>query len=393
MPFPGNSTLADALPGPDGEVIPAFRDRTVLITGAAGSIGSELARQVSALPVARLILLDRDENSMFELTRSLELAARELPSSRPLIAPVIGDIRDQELIRHTFTEFQPDIVLHAAAYKHVPMMEANPCEAVLNNVTGTRILIDAAMHFGSERFLLISTDKAVETASVMGATKRLAELLIQQRAKAGLKIDDSERRTALASVRFVNVIGSRGSVVPIFRQQIEAGGPVTITDPRMTRFFMPVERAACLLLEAATLPDTGYIYSLETGDPVNIAALARHMIEAAGLSPDKDIAIEITGVRPGEKLSERLHGDAESLVSTRFRGIDRVHSIAPPTLDPGKLEELESAASRRDGKRVLELLQELPLDYKPRSSDPKPAEATSSEALTDAVAAATESYT
>ncbi|HEY0795876.1 MAG TPA: polysaccharide biosynthesis protein, partial [Acidisarcina sp.] len=324
------SSVDNLYPYPHPSVVAAFQGRTVLVTGAAGSIGAELARQVSALPIGRLLLLDRDENSMFDLMRSFEGTSQGRGESFPEIIAVVGDIRDQQLIRHTFARWPPDIVLHAAAYKHVSMMEANPCEAVLNNVTGTRIVADAAIEFHCERVLLISSDKAVQPVSVMGATKRLAELVVQARASfasttrpaapsPGRNLS-AKKPVVMASVRFVNVIGSRGSVLPIFREQIDAGGPVTITDERMTRFFMPVKRAVSLLLEAATLNDSGSIYALETGQPINIMALARDMIEAAGLVPGNDIAIEITGIRPGERLHERLHSDNETLVPTAFPG-------------------------------------------------------------------------
>jgi FlaA1/EpsC-like NDP-sugar epimerase len=367
---------------PHPAVTEAFRDRTVLITGAAGSIGAELARQVGDLPIAKLVLLDRDENATFELMRSCEKSRTKPPHTPSVSTAILGDIRDRELVRHTFAQWRPSIVLHAAAYKHVPMMEANPCEAVLNNVTGTRILADAAIDFGCERFLLISTDKAVKPASVMGATKRLAELLIQDCASATTATSSPLRSTynktltngdlVFASVRFVNVIGSRGSVVPIFHEQIAAGGPVTITDEEMTRFFMSVERAAGLLLEAATLGDSGCIYALETGSPMRITDLAHEMIEAAGLVAGKDISIEITGIRPGEKLRERLHGDSESLHPTPFRGIDRVHSLSRPAIGLARLQNLELAAHQRDSERVIELLEQLPLAYKRNSIESSP---------------------
>jgi FlaA1/EpsC-like NDP-sugar epimerase len=357
---------------PHPEVTEHFRSRTVLITGASGSIGSELARQVASLPIARLLLLDRDENSMFELLRSFDKQRSAAP-----MTSIVGDIRDSQLIDHIFDEWRPGIVLHAAAYKHVPMMEANPCEAVLNNVTGTRILADAAIGHGCERFLLISTDKAVEPSSVMGATKRLAELLVQQ-----LSACVEAGQTVLASVRFVNVIGSRGSVVPIFLEQIAAGGPVTVTDEKMTRYFMSLQQAARLLLQAATLDAPGAIYALETGDPVRIIDLARQLIEQSGLVPGKDTAIELTGPRPGEKLTEQLHSASESLVPTIFPGIERVIASQQTSLDPNALDALESAAQSRNAARVIDLLRQLPIEY----SGPSAALSTRDPAASEVVA-------
>ena len=359
-------------PEPHQAVLEAFRRRTVLITGAAGSIGSELARQAAALPIAHLLLLDRDENGLSELVRFFDVrrsggSAARSPSREMKITAVLGDIRDPGLVQETFARFRPDIVLHGAAYKHVPMMESNPCEAVLNNVTGTRILADAAIGAGSERFLLISTDKASAPAGIMGATKRVAELLVQQRVvqqRTGLA-----GKTVAASVRFVNVTGSRGSVVPIFREQIAAGGPVTLTHEEMARYFIAVERAAQLLLESATLEEPGAIYLLEAGAPVRILDLARRLIAEAGPAASA-VAVETTGLRPGEKLREQLRGANELLARTVFEGIDAVASRERLRLDPALLARLEDAAGRREPSRVVELLRQLPIDYCPVNHGP-----------------------
>ncbi|HEY0758017.1 MAG TPA: polysaccharide biosynthesis protein [Acidisarcina sp.] len=360
----------------ESAVVETFRGRTALITGAAGSIGSELARRVAMLPVERLLLLDRDENSMFELLRRFE---RE--GAGAMVSPVLGDIRDEQLIDGLFARWRPGIVLHAAAYKHVPMMEANPCEAVINNVTGTRILADAAADHGCERFLLISTDKAVQPVSVMGATKRVAELLMQRRERSVAPGRFGDRRerdasaggTIFSAVRFVNVSGSRGSVVPIFAEQIARGGPITVTDARMTRYFMSIEGAAELLLRAATLDQDGCLYLLEPGDPVSILDLAQRMIDEAGL-PGGPIAVEVTGIRPGEKLEEQLCGDAEVLVPTAFEGIKAVRSLVESVLEPALLSALEEAAGRRDVATVMQLLHQLPIDYRlPQEVNGQPA--------------------
>jgi FlaA1/EpsC-like NDP-sugar epimerase len=310
---------------------------------------------VAALPVARLLLLDRDENSMFELLRSFN---ESQSSALVEVISTLGDIRDEGFVRHAFSRWRPEVVIHAAAYKHVPMMEENPCEAVLNNVSGTRIVRDAALKCACDRLLLISTDKAVEPVSVMGATKRTAELLMQQS-------DASPRRAVRASVRFVNVTGSRGSVVPIFEEQIARGGPVTVTHEQMTRYFMRVEDAARLLLEVATLDGAGKIYALETGQPVSVMDLARGMIAEAGMVPDLDVKIKVTGARAGERLAERLHGVDESLAPTAFAGIDEVWSSAKPILDCGLLAQLETSARNRDARQVIELLGLLPIGYVP----------------------------
>jgi FlaA1/EpsC-like NDP-sugar epimerase len=336
-------------------VVHCFNAQTVLITGAGGSIGSEIVRQVSALNVDRVVALDHDENSIFELMNEIgDLGGRE-------IVPVVGNIRDHETVYRTFELHSPQIVLHAAAYKHVPVMEGNCCEAVLNNVAGTRELADAAIEFGCQRLVMISTDKAVNPTSVMGATKRTAELLIQQRA------DESYcngHKTHFACVRFGNVLGSRGSVVPIFLRQIAAGGPVTITHEQMTRYFMTIPQAVRLVLQAATLASRGDVYLLDMGDPVKIIDFARNIIRLAGLTPGKDIDIKIVGTRPGEKLHEKLWREDSLVTATSFHDVFQVKATAVPVRFPQLLAELESAAhARKSDTAIQELLYRLPLDY------------------------------
>jgi FlaA1/EpsC-like NDP-sugar epimerase len=338
---------------PQAAVVECFRGRVVLITGAGGSIGSELSRQVAGLSASRLILLDRDENSIFELCNHL----RE-EGARPEIVPVVGDIRDGALLRRVFADHRPQIVLHAAAYKHVPVMEQNCCEAVLNNIFGTRAVLDASIAFQAERFLMISTDKAVRPTSVMGATKRVAEMLVQARAEA------PEGGTRCACVRFGNVVGSRGSVVPIFLRQIGEGGPITITDENMTRYFMTIPEAVHLVLEAATLGSRGDVYMLEMGDPVKITALARKLIEMSGLRPDKDIEIRFVGRRPGEKLTEQLWGEDAQVQATEFRRVLRVRPEASLSGVAAHLGALEQAAQSRDEKAVLAALRQLPIGFR-----------------------------
>jgi FlaA1/EpsC-like NDP-sugar epimerase len=337
-----------------------FPDRVVLVTGAGGSIGSELVRQVADLAVDKLIVLDRDENSIFELMNELKNKNKD-----QVTIPVVCDIRDHGAIRHAFAKFRPNIVLHAAAYKHVPVMEDNCCEAILNNVSGTRELADAAIDFGCEKLVMISTDKAVSPSSVMGASKRTAEMLIQQRAAKAMQQRD---QTQFACVRFGNVLGSRGSVAPIFLRQIAAGGPVTITHKEMTRYFMTIPQAVQLVLQAATLASTGDIYMLEMGDPVKIIEFAREIIEMSGLTPGKDIEIKVVGIRPGEKLHEQLWGEGADVGPTAFPHVFRVKASTIPTNFSALLQQLEKASRDRESNEIIQdLLRELPINYQTTS--------------------------
>jgi len=337
---------------PHALVVRAFRDRVVLVTGAGGSIGSELSRQVARLPISTLILLDQDENSIFELRNEL---ANSSPQSR--LMSVIGDIRDRVQLERLFSTCQPAVVLHAAAYKHVPVMEENCCEAALNNVIGTQALAEAAANFGAERFLMVSTDKAVRPSSVMGATKRVAELAVQSLGANG-------STTRYACVRFGNVLGSRGSVVPIFLRQIRAGGPVTITDEHMTRYFMTIPDAVRLVLEASTLGAHGDIFMLDMGDPIKIADLARRLIKAAGLRPEIDIEIKFVGKRVGEKIHEQLWSEDAVVCATEFPQVFRVLA-RPPSLEfASYMRELSDAAQWRDETAVLSALQRMPIEFR-----------------------------
>jgi FlaA1/EpsC-like NDP-sugar epimerase len=328
----------------------------VLVTGAGGSIGSELCRQIFGLPVAKLVLFDHDENSIFEI--HAELASRV---NGPRLVPAVGDIRDRDRLDRLFAEHRPHIVLHAAAYKHVPVMEENTCEAVLNNVFGTREVLDAALEFEAERFLMISTDKAVRPTSIMGATKRAAELLVQNRAsQLGNAVN-----TRCACVRFGNVVGSRGSVVPIFLRQIAAGGPVTITHEEMTRYFMTIPEAVQLVIQAATLGSRGDVYMLDMGNPVKIMDLARRIIEMSGLRPDKDIEIRVVGARPGEKIHEQLWYDESRVRATDFPRVFSVRASNVPDDFENGLLTLEEAAHSCEDRLVRQHLQQLPIDFAP----------------------------
>jgi FlaA1/EpsC-like NDP-sugar epimerase len=339
---------------PHPAVVDAFRDRSILITGAGGSIGSELARRVSRLPVARIVLLDQDENSIFQIHGELST------NSGVSLIPMVADIRDRERVHSVFRRYKPDVVLHAAAYKHVPVMEHNCSEAILNNVIGTRIMAETALEYRAERFLMISTDKAVNPTSVMGATKRMAELTVQylagrQRAR--------ENITHCACVRFGNVMGSNGSVVPIFLRQIAAGGPITITHEEMTRYFMTIPSAVELVLQATTLGSKGEIFMLDMGDEVKITTLARRLIEMSGLRPGHDIEVRFVGPRLGEKLHEQLWSDSASVEETPFRSVLRVTPPLPPSSFAEQIATLEAAALTRDDNLAREMLMEMPIDY------------------------------
>jgi FlaA1/EpsC-like NDP-sugar epimerase len=293
-----------------------LRGRTVLVTGAGGSIGGELSRQIARVGAKRLVLVENSENALFEIRRELE-EERHFARS----APVLADCKDATRMREVFTEYQPSVVFHAAAYKHVPLMEENPVEAVRNNSVATRIVAAAAGEAGTERFVLVSTDKAVSPATVMGASKALAEWAVEA-------AQNRWRGTRFSSVRFGNVLGSSGSVVPIFRRQIGQGGPVTVTDEKMTRYFMTIPEAVQLIIRSGELSTGGEVFVLEMGDPVKIIDLAGNMIRLAGLEPEVDIGIEIVGRRPGEKIHEELFNPGERPEPTPAEKI--VCAVRPP---------------------------------------------------------------
>jgi len=280
-----------------------IQDKTILVSGAGGSIGSELCRQISRFSPEALVLVEYSENNLFQIELELKEIFPDLT-----IYPELVDIKDRERLQKVFKQYQPQVVFHAAAFKHVPMMERHPHSALRNNVVGTKNLAELSDQYRVETFIFISTDKAVQPTSVMGATKRIGEMIIQEM--------NSKSNTNFAAVRFGNVLGSSGSVIPIFEKQIKKGGPVTVTDPRMTRYFMTIPEAAQLVIQAGAMAQGGEIFVLDMGEPVKIMDLAEDLIRLHGLEPGRDIKIEIIGIRPGEKLHEGLFNPNEIMATT-----------------------------------------------------------------------------
>lgn len=326
--------------------------RTIMVTGAGGSIGSELCRQILAAMPERLIMVDNGENSLFEIEQ--ELLAVGIGSQ--IIAELV-DVKDRDRLERTFRKYRPQVVFHAAAYKHVPMMERHPDEAFKNNVMGTRNTAELAEAYGVHTFILVSTDKAVNPTSVMGASKRLAELVV--------KDINRTSKTRFASVRFGNVLGSRGSVVPTFIKQIEKGGPVTVTHPDMTRFFMTIPEAVQLIIQAGAMAEGGEIFVLDMGEPVNIKDLACDLIRLAGREPGRDIKIEYTGIRPGEKLYEELFTDREGMASTKHQRIFISRKeMDDAYINVGKLLYNFALTGHHSRKDIIELIASILPEYK-----------------------------
>lgn len=294
-----------------------LKGKRVLVTGAGGSIGSEICRQVARYMPSKLVLFENAETPLFQIEQELSKRFPDLS-----IVPIIGDIRNRSRVEVIFDEQMPQVVFHAAAYKHVPMMENNPAEAVNNNVQGTRLVADAADHFKVEKFVMVSTDKAVRPANVMGSTKRIAELYVQSLNKRS--------STSYVTTRFGNVLGSNGSVIPTFKEQIAKGGPVTVTHPEVTRFFMTIPEASQLVLQAGSMGNGGEIYLFDMGEPVKIQSLAEELIKLSGFQPFEDIDIVYTGLRPGEKLYEELLLDDEGVLPTLHNKICVARSAPPP---------------------------------------------------------------
>ncbi len=328
-----------------------LRDKRVLVTGAGGSIGSELCEQIARCQPSRLIALGHGENSLYRLPKRITAWSKEQKKDR--LELVVADIRDKDRLQTVFDRCHPEVVYHAAAHKHVPLMEQNLEDAVTNNIEGTLSLVRRCREYGVNHLVLISTDKAVEPSSVMGRTKRVAEKIILQAAREGGK--------AFVSVRFGNVLGSRGSVVPLFQRQIEAGGPVTVTHPEMERYFMTIQEAVQLVLQASALGKNGEVFVLDMGQQIKIVDLARDLITLSGLIPDEDIEIRYTGMRPGEKLSEKLYTEAETPYGTDFEKILELNPESWDVEEPflSRVEELIRSAHAGDRDRVRELLDQL----------------------------------
>ena len=291
-----------------------LKEQTVMVTGAAGSIGSEIVRQVAAFKPQTIVLFEMAESPLHDLTVDLR---KEFPNQQ--FVPVIADVRNVDMVEEVFEEYHPHVVFHAAAYKHVPLMEDFPAQAILANVQGSKNVADMAIKFNAKRFVMVSTDKAVNPTNVMGASKRIAEIYVQSLFLKAAK--ENANCTKFITTRFGNVLGSNGSVVPYFKKQIAAGGPVTVTHPDIIRYFMTIPEASCLVLEAATLGDGGEIFCFDMGQPVKIADLAKNMIRLAGFEPGKDIEITYTGLRPGEKLYEELLNQKETTIPTKHKKI------------------------------------------------------------------------
>ncbi len=345
------------------EIVANFRDKTILVTGAAGSIGSELCRQLATSGIRRLILFDNAETPMHNLRLELEERYPQLE-----FVPVIGDIRQKTRLDFAFRTYRPQVVFHAAAYKHVPLMEENPCEAVLANVAGSRNVADKCIEYDVEKMVMISTDKAVNPTNIMGCTKRLAEIYVQS---LGLAIARGQRagKTEFVTTRFGNVLGSNGSVIPRFREQIAKGGPVTVTHPEITRFFMTIPEACRLVMEAATMSKRTQIFVFDMGESVKIAHLAERMIELAGYEPGRDIKIAYTGLRPGEKLYEEVLSNTENTLSTSHDRIRiakvREYDYADACRVAEELERLSRAVEIPD---MVRLMKRTVPEFKSRNS-------------------------
>ncbi len=332
-----------------------LRGRVVMVTGAGGSIGSELCRQIATFAPQRLLLVEQSEVQIFQIEQ--ELIERGFGG---VVLPLVGDVSDSPRMRQVLDRYQPEVIFHAAAHKHVPMMESQPGEAIKNNALATAGLAELALEFEADRFVLISTDKAINPTSVMGASKRLAEIYLQALHGAHLG------RTKLMAVRFGNVLGSSGSVIPIFKKQIAAGGPVKVTHPEVTRYFMTIPEAAGLVLQAATQGGGGEIFVLDMGSPVKIVDLARQLIELSGFRPDEDIEIEFVGLRPGEKLFEELSHDGENTAPTDhakiMRFVTQPHHLAEVR---ALFEEFRAEMNTADADRLKLLIKKGVPEYTP----------------------------
>ncbi|MHC4185059.1 MAG: UDP-N-acetylglucosamine 4,6-dehydratase family protein [Planctomycetota bacterium] len=333
-------------------MIEAFiRDKVVLVTGAGGSIGSEMCRQVCTLNPKLLLLAEQAENPLFYIQRELHSQFPDIPTEA-----IVCNVTDQIRVDAIFEKYRPQVVIHAAAHKHVPLMELNPGEAVKNNVLGTQIVADAADRHGASNFVMISTDKAVNPTSIMGSSKRIAEMYIQDLGRTS--------KTHFVTVRFGNVLGSDGSVVPIFKRQIAEGGPVTVTHPEMKRYFMVIPEAVQLVLQAATMGKGGEIFVLDMGEPVRVVDLAKELITLSGFRPGEDIELAFTGPRPGEKLFEELSIEGEDMQPTRHPKIVIWNNI-PTDHDKlqAALQELMTEVQKQDRSAIARKIKKLVPEY------------------------------
>lgn len=337
----------------DKKVRECLEGKCVLVSGAGGSIGSEICRQIMRMNPSKLILMGHGENSIYLIHQEL---SKEYGKEK--LSPVIASIRDKKQLSHVFEYYRPQVVFHAAAHKHVPMMEIQPMAAVLNNIYGTRNMAETAGEYGVERFVMISTDKAVNPTSVMGATKQVAERII--------RCCNGKYSTKYMTVRFGNVLGSRGSVVPLFKKQLAQGGPLTVTDPEMVRYFMTIPEASQLVLQAGSMGHGGEVFLLDMGQPVKIMDLARNMIRLSGYEPDVDIKIKITGLRPGEKLYEEPLTDGENATRTDH---EKIFIARPEQIDPAVLGcQIQEFQTCQNGEDVIRVLREIIPDYHPNHS-------------------------
>lgn len=341
-----------------------LQGKTVLVTGAAGSIGSEICRQLCTFGLKELVLFDMAETPMHNIRLELEDTYPDVK-----FTPVVGDIRVVPRVTWLMRTYKPQVVFHAAAYKHVPLMEENPCEAVLANVVGTRNLADLAVEYGVERFVMISTDKAVNPTNVMGASKRLAEIYVQTLSMSIAK-GEIQGKTKFITTRFGNVLGSNGSVIPRFREQLLKGGPLTVTHPDIIRYFMTIPEAVRLVLEAGVMGEGNEIFVFDMGQPVKIADLARRMIELAGLVPDQDIKIEYTGLRPGEKLYEELLATKENTLPTPNEKIFRAHVREYDRAEVVQaIDHLKQIAETVDRMETVKCMKQIVPEFKSKNSD------------------------
>lgn len=343
-------------------ILEQVKGKTILVSGAAGSIGSEIVRQLAGYGPTCILLVDQAETPLHSLHLELEKAN---PSAH--IVPLMADIRNKMVMEQIFAAYLPDLVYHAAAYKHVPMMEANPEQAIFTNVMGSRNLADLAVQYHVDKFVMVSTDKAVNPSSVMGASKRIAEKYVQSLAKK-LKEENNET-TRFITTRFGNVLGSNGSVVPLFTKQIESHGPVTITHPDIIRYFMTIPEACQLVLEAGSMGNGGEIFIFDMGKPVKIIDLARKMIRLAGLIPDVDIEIKVTGLRPGEKLYEELLNDNAKTLPTHHEKIMIAHDVFEDYNSiTSSIDDLVAIAKTRDSKKIVSKMKVIVPEYKSLNS-------------------------